>query len=86
LQREEKLREVAEIVGAEGLQDLDHLVMHTAARLRQEFLRQSTFDSDAFSTPQLTLEKAARLLAQHSAAEERLARGDFLTDILREMV
>jgi V/A-type H+-transporting ATPase subunit A len=85
LQREEKLREVAEIVGAEGLQDADHLVMHTAARLRQEFLRQNTFDSDAFSTPKLTLEKAARLLDQHTAAEARLARGDFLTDILREM-
>lgn len=86
LQREEKLREVAEIVGAEGLQDLDHLVMHTAARLRQEFLRQNTFDADAFSTPKLTLEKAARLLDQHAAAEARLATGDFLTDILREML
>lgn len=85
LQREEKLREVAEIVGAEGLQDLDHLVMHTAGRLRQEFLRQSTFEADAFSTPKLTFEKAARLLTQHATAEERLAKGDFLADILREM-
>ena len=86
LQREEKLREVAEIVGAEGLQDLDHLVMHTAARLRQEFLCQNSFAADAFSTPKLTVEKAARLLNQHTVAEERLSRGEFLTDLLREMV
>lgn len=85
LQREEKLREVAEIVGAEGLQDADHLVMHTATRLRQEFLCQNSFDAEAFSTPQLTLERAARLLGQHTEAEARLAKGDFLTDILREM-
>ncbi|MFZ5763701.1 MAG: V-type ATP synthase subunit A [Thermodesulfobacteriota bacterium] len=84
LQREEKLREVAEIVGAEGLQDLDRLVMHTASRLRREFLCQNTFAADAFFTPQLTLERAALLLGRHTEAEERLARGDFLADILRE--
>lgn len=85
LQREEKLREVAEIVGAEGLQDNDHLVMHSAAKLRQEFLAQNSSSDDAFSTLELTAEKAAAIVNRHVAAEKRLASGDFLTDIMKDL-
>ena len=43
LQREEALREVAEVVGMEGLQEPDRLLMETAERLRLEFLCQNSF-------------------------------------------
>ena len=51
LQREATLREVAEIVGAEGLQDADRLLMMTTERIRSEFLRQNAYSDDAFCSP-----------------------------------
>jgi V/A-type H+-transporting ATPase subunit A len=42
LQKEESLREVAEIVGAEGLQDIDRLLMHVAGMIRTGFLCQNS--------------------------------------------
>jgi V/A-type H+-transporting ATPase subunit A len=47
LQEEESLREVSEIVGAEGLQDADRLLMRIAEMIRTEFLQQKPSD-DAF--------------------------------------
>lgn len=83
LQREETLREVAEIVGIEGLQDNDRLLMKTAERIRQEFLAQNSYTEDAFSAPDKTLEKIAAILAFHDQAEERLKAGEFLDDLLK---
>jgi len=65
LQREETLREVAEIVGSEGLQEADRQLMRTAERIRREFLAQNAFTEDAFSTPAQTLEKIRDILAAH---------------------
>lgn len=70
LQKEEKLREVAEIVGAEGLRDSDRLVMESAAAIRDGFLQQNSFSEDAFSPPALTVERIRNILRRH---EERLA-------------
>ena len=47
LQREEELREVAEVVGMEGLQDDDRLLMRCGRGLRGEFLCQNSFTEDA---------------------------------------
>ncbi len=55
LQEEESLREVAEIVGAEGLQDADRLLMRTAEMIRTEFLQQNAYSEDAFSCPRRPL-------------------------------
>jgi V/A-type H+-transporting ATPase subunit A len=76
LQREESLREVAEIVGTEGLQEADRLLMRTTAGIRQTFLAQNAFTDDAFSTPEQTYQKIRQLLDEHRAASERLGRGE----------
>ena len=76
LQREESLREVAEIVGTEGLQEADRLLMRTTARIRQTFLAQNAYTEDAFSTPAQTYQKIRQLLDEHQAASERLERGE----------
>ncbi len=83
LQREEALREVAEIVGMEGLQDSDRLLMKTAEEVRLNFLAQNAYTDDAFSTPEQTFACAGEILASHERAEERLKRGEFLEEILK---
>ncbi|MBW6521329.1 MAG: V-type ATP synthase subunit A [Desulfoarculaceae bacterium] len=82
LQRDEKLREVAAIVGADGLQDSDHLLLAVAERIRQDFLCQNSYSADAFSTPELTAEKINTIISWGEAAEKRLTDGEELADIL----
>jgi V/A-type H+-transporting ATPase subunit A len=62
LQQEERLREVAEIVGSEGLQDADRLVMNVAEAIRRDFLAQNAFTGDAFSRPADTYRRVKELL------------------------
>ncbi|MBI1919935.1 MAG: V-type ATP synthase subunit A [Geobacter sp.] len=83
LQREESLREVAEIVGVEGLQDADRLLMKAAERVRQEFLSQNAYTEDAFSPPDKTLAKIAEIVEFFHAAEKRLKEGELLDEILK---
>ena len=82
LQREESLREVAEIVGTEGLQDADRLLMRTTELIRRRFLAQNAYTEDAFSAPQQTCDAIRNLLETHDAAAARLAKGETLQDIL----
>jgi V/A-type H+/Na+-transporting ATPase subunit A len=84
LQREETLREVAEIVGIEGLQDTDRLLMKTAERLRQEFLSQNAYTDDAFSTPEQTSAKIDAILAFHERVGTRLKDGALLDEVLKD--
>ena len=81
LQREESLREVAEIVGTEGLQDADRLLMRTAERVRRGFLAQNAFTEDAFSTPEQTHDRIRGILEEHRKAAARLDRGEQLEDV-----
>ena len=83
LQREDTLREVAEIVGVEGLQDGDRLVMRVAERIRQEFLCQNAFTEDAFSAPEKTLARIEELVAFYDSAVARLKQGIFPDEILK---
>ena len=85
LKKEERLREVAEIVGAEGLQDEDRLLMSAAERIRHRFLCQNSFTEDAFSTPGQTVELIGKLVALYDAGMERLGRGETLAEILAGM-
>lgn len=84
LQQEETLREVAEIVGAEGLQDTDRLLMRTAERTRTEFLQQNAYSEDAFSRPEKTLERIKRIVEDHDREEERLKQGMSLDEALKQ--
>ena len=67
LQREESLREVAEIVGTEGLQDADRLLMRTTEQIRRSFLAQNAYTEDAFSTLPQTFAAIRKLLDKHDA-------------------
>jgi V/A-type H+-transporting ATPase subunit A len=80
LQREEALREVAEIVGIEGLQDNDRLLMKIAEKIRLTFLAQNAYTEDAFSSPEQTLDCIAGIVEFHDRSLERLQRGDFWMD------
>jgi len=84
LQREEALREVAEVVGMEGLQDIDRLLMRTAEKIRLEFLCQNSFTDDAYATPQSTLEQIAALISEHERLNAGLKEGTLLDDLLKE--
>jgi V/A-type H+-transporting ATPase subunit A len=64
LQQEARLREVAEIVGTEGLQDADRLLMKVAEDVRRRFLMQNAYTDDACSTPEQTYRRIAEILAQ----------------------
>jgi V/A-type H+-transporting ATPase subunit A len=84
LQREDALREVAEVVGMEGLQDGDRLVMRTAEKIRLDFLCQNSFTEDAYATPQSTVRHIAALVAEHERLNAGLEDGALLDDLLKE--
>ena len=68
LQEEARLREVAEIVGTEGLQDADRRVMETAEQIRRRFLMQNAFTDDAYSPPADTYRRIAGILERRTEA------------------
>lgn len=82
LNKEEKLREVAEIVGAEGLQDTDRLLMFFAEQIRNRFLCQNSFTDDAFSTPESTFELIKKLITLYDSGMAKLEQGEPLVEIL----
>jgi len=84
LQREDALREVAEVVGMEGLQDGDRLLMRTAEKIRLDFLCQNSFTEDAFATPQDTIAHITALVAGHDRLAAALKGGALLDDLLKE--
>jgi V/A-type H+-transporting ATPase subunit A len=62
LQQEARLREVAEIVGTEGLQETDRRVMAVAEQIRRRFLMQNAFTEDAYSPPEQTYRRIVDIL------------------------
>lgn len=85
LLKAEELLEVAEIVGHEGLQPHDRLLLWCADRLQDAFLRQNAYSDDAFSSPQATVDRCRELLAAWDAAIKRLESGEEIDDILEEV-
>jgi V/A-type H+-transporting ATPase subunit A len=83
LQREEALREIAEIVGFEGLQDADRLLMRVAEMIRMEFLCQNAYTEDAFSPPEKTLSKIREIVEYHDQATKRLKEGISLDEAMK---
>jgi V/A-type H+-transporting ATPase subunit A len=84
LQKEEALREVAEIVGFEGLQDADRLLMRVAEMVRMEFLCQNAYTEDAFSPPEKTVSKIREMVEFHDASLVKLTEGTTLEEILKK--
>lgn len=86
LQREDELREVAEVVGMEGLQERDRLLMRTAERLRHDFLCQNSFTADAYSAPATTLACLSAILDEHDRIAAGLDQGlTFSEAVAREV-
>ncbi len=85
LNKEEKLREVAEIVGAEGLQDTDRLLMFVAEQIRSTFLCQNSFTEDAFSPPEYTFELIEKLINIYDSGIARLEKSEPLPEILQDI-
>jgi len=56
MHKEESLKEIMEIVGIEGLQEQDRLVMTVAEEIRNSFLAQNAYTDDAFCDPGKTLD------------------------------
>ncbi len=69
LQQEQKLREVAEVVGTESLQESDRLLMRVAEDIRRNFLAQNAYTEDAFSPPERTHERIAAILESYRKAK-----------------
>jgi len=83
LQEEESLREVAEIVGPEGLQDADRLLMIVAEMIRTEFLSQNSYSDDAFSTPERTCSIIKRIVDFYDLSADKLKQGETLEEVLK---
>ncbi len=83
LQQEDALREVVEVVGMEGLQDRDRLLMYAAERVRRDFLSQNSFSEDAFSSPQQTVELIDRIISNYDQSLQQLDEGRLLSEILK---
>ena len=83
LQKEETLREVAEIVGAEGLQDSDRLLMLIAEKIRTEFLSQNAYTEDAFAPPESTFALISRIFGFYDRTPKKMAGGVSLEDALK---
>ena len=75
LQAEERLREVAEIIGVEGLQDADMILMKVAEMIRIEFLCQNAYAEDAFSPPEKTVSKIREVVEFYDSSISRLREG-----------
>jgi V/A-type H+-transporting ATPase subunit A len=83
LQRERELQEVAELVGAEALQDAERLTLESARLLREGFLRQSAVDpADATCPPRKAHAMLELLLAFHRRALAAVERGVPLRSVL----
>lgn len=76
LQKEDALKEVAEIVGFEGLQEQDRLIMKIAEEIRTQFLCQNAYTDDAFSSPKKTFAAIRSILDRYDSAAGKLIQGD----------
>jgi V/A-type H+-transporting ATPase subunit A len=83
LQKEATLREVSEIVGAEGLQDTDRLLMLVAERMRMEFLSQNAYGEDAFSPSENTFSLISRIVTFYDRALEKMTQGITFEEALK---
>jgi V/A-type H+-transporting ATPase subunit A len=82
LQQEQQLREVAEIVGTEGLQDSDRLTMRVAGEIRRDFLAQNAYSDDACSSAVETRRRIASIFESYDTVRARLEKGERLDAIV----
>ncbi|KPJ98116.1 MAG: ATP synthase subunit A [Desulfobacterales bacterium SG8_35] len=74
MHKEESLKEIMEIVGIEGLQEQDRVVMQVAEKIRSSFLAQNAYTDDAFCEPQKTLD-IIRSVTEEYAKDQQKSTG-----------
>ena len=83
LQRESEVKEVAQIIGIDALQEADRLILETAQVAREAFLRQSVFvKNDAFATFEKQYWMLKAIHAFMINAEAALAGGKYIEEIV----
>jgi len=76
LQSDERLREVASVIGPDALEDRDRLVLELAAIAREVVLGQSAYDpNDAYCPPEKTQRLVRAALQLYAAARAALEKG-----------
>jgi V/A-type H+-transporting ATPase subunit A len=73
MHKEESLREIMEIVGIEGLQEQDRLVMKVAEKIRTDFLAQNAYTADAYCDPQKTINSIRTITDQFLQGQDNRA-------------
>lgn len=82
LQREGELKEVAQIVGLEAMQDTDQLTMEAGRIIKEIFLRQSIFnEKDAFCSMEKQYWMMMIIIQFYNKAKEGLGQGTYLEKI-----
>jgi len=76
LNREDELMEIVRLVGTEGLDEKDKLILETARLIKDGFLKQNAFDPiDAFSPPLKQFKLLKMIIDIHRKALEMIERG-----------
>ncbi len=73
MHKEETLKEIMEIVGIEGLQEQDRLVMQVAEKIRSSFLAQNAYTEDAFCDPPDTMDLIRSITDQFLKGKDQRA-------------
>ena len=73
MHKEESLKEIMEIVGIEGLQEQDRLLMTVAEKIRSDFLAQNAYTADAFCDPPRTMDIIRSITDQFIRGQGRTA-------------
>ena len=73
MHKEESLKEIMEIVGIEGLQEQDRLIMTVAEKIRSDFLAQNAYTADAFCDPPRTMDIIRSITDQFIRGQGRTA-------------
>lgn len=76
LQHDDRLREVASVIGPDALEDRDRLVLELAATVREVVLGQSSYDpADAYCPPEKTQALVRAALGLYEAARAAVEKG-----------
>ncbi len=82
LQQDGELREIAQLVGPDALEEKDRLILEVARMLREVVLGQSAFDpEDAFSTVAKTYRLTALVMELHDRAARAVEQETPLEDL-----
>jgi V/A-type H+-transporting ATPase subunit A len=83
LQREAEIKEIAQVIGMDSLQEADRLVLETAELARETFLKQSVFvEADSFATLEKQYWMLRAIFAFMDAADRALKAGRYLEAVL----